>query len=140
MASRTIEEHEAELTELRSRATEIDSEYAGQALPDEIRSEWDQVNLDIEEKTELIGELRAREERVRSLSAEPSSREQGAHFQTRRQPAVEDIWDIASVRAQSRRSRRRPGCSPTTRCAPSSGCSSRTRTPTARTRRAMSRS
>jgi HK97 family phage major capsid protein len=102
MASRTIEEHEAELTELRSRATEIDSEYAGQALPEEIRSEWDQVNLDIEEKTELIGELRAREERVRSLSSEPASRESGAHFQTRRQPAVEDIWDIASVRAQSR--------------------------------------
>jgi hypothetical protein len=36
-----------------------------EALPDEIRAEWDQVNLEIEEKVDLIEELRARQERVR---------------------------------------------------------------------------
>jgi HK97 family phage major capsid protein len=102
MASRSIEEHEAELTELRSRATEIDTEYAGEALPEEIRSEWDQVNLDIEEKTELIGELRARQDRVKSLSSAPEHRESGAGFHTRRQPAVDNIWDTAAVRNVSR--------------------------------------
>jgi uncharacterized membrane protein len=73
MASRTLEEHEQELTELRARATEIDTEYAGEALPDEIRSEWDQVNLDIEAKNDLIDELRARTDRVQALSvADPA--------------------------------------------------------------------
>jgi HK97 family phage major capsid protein len=102
MASRTIEEHEADLTQLRARAQEIDTEYAGEALPDEVRAEWDQVNLEIEERNDLIEELRARQERVRDLSASPEHRESGAHFQTRRQPVVENIWDTASVRAQSR--------------------------------------
>ena len=104
MASRTIEEHEQELIGLRTRATEIDTEYGGQALPEEIRAEWDQVNLEIEERTDLINELRARQERVQALAAEPTNREQGAHFNTRSQRPVEDIWDVAAVRAQSRSS------------------------------------
>jgi HK97 family phage major capsid protein len=102
MASRTIEEHEAELIELRGRVQEIDTEYAGEALPEELRSEWDDKNTEIEEKVSLIEELRARQERVKSLSTDASNRESGADFNTRRQRAVENIWDIASVRAQSR--------------------------------------
>ena len=102
MAARTIEEHEAELTELRSRVTEIDTEYAGEALPDEIRAEWDDKNLEIETKVGLIDELRARHERVESLSKDPASREEGASFHTRSARVQENIWDIASVRAQSR--------------------------------------
>jgi len=102
MASRTIEEHEAELTELRGRVQEIDTEYAGEALPDEIRTEWDDKNIEIEAKVALIDELRARQDRVRAISADPDSREAGASFSTRSARVQENIWDVASVRAQSR--------------------------------------
>lgn len=102
MASRTIEEHEAELTELRGRVTEIDTEYAGEALPDEIRSEWDDKNLEIEAKVALIEELRARHDRVEAIAKDPSAREEGATFSTRSARVREDIWDIASVRRESR--------------------------------------
>jgi HK97 family phage major capsid protein len=102
MASRTIEEHEAELTELRGRVQEIDTEYAGEALPDEIRTEWDDKNLEIEAKVGLIDELRARQDRVKAISADPGSREAGADFHVRSSRVAENIWDTASVRAQSR--------------------------------------
>jgi HK97 family phage major capsid protein len=106
MASRTIEEHEAELTELRGRVQEIDTEYAGEALPDEIRTEWDDKNLEIEAKVGLIDELRARQDRVKAISADPGSREAGADFHVRSARVAENIWDTASVRAQSRSGRR----------------------------------
>jgi hypothetical protein len=102
MASRTIEEHEAELTELRGRVQEIDTEYAGEALPDEIRTEWDDKNLEIEAKVGLIDELRARQDRVKAISADPASREAGADFHVRSARVAENIWDTSSVRAQSR--------------------------------------
>lgn len=102
MASRTIEEHEAELNELRNRVAEIDTEYAGQALPDELRAEWDNANEEIEAKVALIDELRARADRVRALSADPDSREAGATFHTRSARVAENIWDLAAVRSQSR--------------------------------------
>lgn len=98
----TIDEHAAELTELRGRIQEIDTEYAGQALPEETRSEWNTINEQIEGKVSLIEELRAREERVRALSADPAHAESGVSFHTRSNRASENIWDIASVRSQSR--------------------------------------
>ncbi len=100
MASRTIEEHEADLTALRARATEIHQQYQGEEFPENIRAEWDQVNTDIEAKNELVAELRAREDRVRAFSADPGSTERGAHFNVQPQRSV-DIWDTAAVRAQS---------------------------------------
>jgi HK97 family phage major capsid protein len=102
MASRTIEEHEADLNELRSRIAEIDTEYAGEALPDDIRSEWDNANIEVEAKVELLEELRARQDRVRAISEDPSSREAGASFHTRAARVADNIWDLASVRSQSR--------------------------------------
>jgi len=101
MAARTIEEHEAELTELRGRIQEIDTEYAGEALPDEIRGEWDEKNLEIEAKGELIEELRARTDRVSALSGQPENREAGATFHTARPGVVtgEDIYDLSTVRS-----------------------------------------
>jgi HK97 family phage major capsid protein len=101
MAARTIEEHEAELTELRGRIQEIDTEFAGEALPDEIRTEWDDKNVEIEAKVELIDELKARTQRVEALAGDPESRERGASFHTARPGVVtgEDIYDLSTVRS-----------------------------------------
>ena len=102
MASRTIEEHEADLESIRSRVQEIDTEYAGEAFPDEIRAEWDTRNEEIEQKVALIAELRARQDRVTELTKDPKSLEAGASFHVRAARASDNIWDLASVRAQSR--------------------------------------
>jgi HK97 family phage major capsid protein len=101
MAARTIEEHEAELTELRGRIQEIDTEFAGEALPDDIRGEWDEKNLEIERKGELIEELRARMKRVEDLTQDPNAQERGASFQTGRPGVVkgDDIYDLSTVRS-----------------------------------------
>jgi hypothetical protein len=101
MAARTIEEHEAELTELRGRIQEIDTEFAGEALPDDIRGEWDEKNLEIERKGELIEELRARMKRVEDLTQDPNAQERGASFHTDRPGVVkgDDIYDLSTVRS-----------------------------------------
>lgn len=101
MAARSIEEHEAELTELRARVQEIDREFEGAALPDNIRSEWDEKNLEIETKVELLDELRARADRVKNLATATGNSERGAAFNVGR-TGTEDIWDVAAVRSNSR--------------------------------------
>lgn len=102
MAAWTIEEHQAELVELRSRVSEIDKEYEGRALPPALREEWDGKNTEIEAKVDLIEELQARSKRVEELAAGEQNREAGATFSVRAARVQEDIWDLTSVRAHSR--------------------------------------
>jgi len=101
MAALSIEEHEAELTELRARVQEIDTEYAGAALPDDVRAEWNEANGNIEAKVELLAELRARAARIKDLAPDPTHAERGATFNVGR-TGTEDIWDVAAVRSASR--------------------------------------
>ncbi len=101
MAAVTIEEHEARLTEIRGRLTEIDTEFAGQALPDDTRSEWNTLNEELDQTVEVVGELRARQERVESLADKPENREAGASFHTRKSGVVvgDDIYDMTTIRS-----------------------------------------
>jgi HK97 family phage major capsid protein len=101
MASRTIEDHKADLAALKSRAGEIDTQYAGQAMPDDTRAEWDAVNIEIEDKKDLISELEARTARIADLSAEKAHAERGAHFHVAPE-RVTDMYDIAGMRSNSR--------------------------------------
>lgn len=103
MAALTIEEHVAELEEFRNRIQEIDREYAGQALPEATREEWNTLNNDVEAKEALIEELRARQERVRALAGSPAHLEDGAAFHVGRSVrAPDNIWDLAELRSRSR--------------------------------------
>jgi HK97 family phage major capsid protein len=102
MAARTVEEHEADLRAVIERIQEIDTEYAGEALPDAVRTEWNERNEERETKVKLIDELRARQERVQELAGNPGNRESGATFQVRAARVQENIWDVASIRSQSR--------------------------------------
>jgi HK97 family phage major capsid protein len=101
MAAVTIEELDARQTEIRGRLQEIDNEFAGQALPDDTRDEWNRLNEEFEANTKLREELRARIERVEALKDDEEHREQGATFHTARPGATreEDIWDLSTVRA-----------------------------------------
>ena len=44
MEAVTVDGLEARQTEIKGRLAEIDNEFAGQALPDEHRSEWNELN------------------------------------------------------------------------------------------------
>src|SRR4051794_29912029 len=101
MAAVTIEELESRQTEIKGRLAEIDTEFAGEALPDDTRSEWNGLNEEHDRNTELLGELRARQERVSSLADNESNRENGAGFHTPRAGVTrgDDIYDLTTVRA-----------------------------------------
>jgi HK97 family phage major capsid protein len=97
----TIEDLEARQTEVRGRLQEIDTEFAGEALPDDSRDEWNRLNEEVEANDKLLEELYARRERVEQLSEQPENREAGVGFQTRTPGKArgEDIYDLSTVRA-----------------------------------------
>lgn len=99
----TIEEHEAELSELRASVRDIDNEYAGRELPPEQRSAWNDANEAIDKKVKLIAELRAREERVREVTgaADAEERSEGLSFHTKRSGIArgDDIYDLSTLRS-----------------------------------------
>jgi HK97 family phage major capsid protein len=102
VAPLTIDEHAAELATMRARVDEINTEYAGQGFPDEAREEWNTTWEEINAKVALIEELRARQDVLQSAIGDPERHEAGAAFHTRASRASDNIWDLTSVRAQSR--------------------------------------
>lgn len=101
----TIDEIKARRAEIKTRLSEIDSEHAGERIPDHAKSEWNDLNQEDEKLDALGTELVARRERLEELSSD-SSRQvsgDGATFQTRRPGATqgEDIWDLSTVRGSA---------------------------------------
>ena len=74
----SIEEIDARVTEIRSRLTELDTEYRGQVLPDDQRAEWNTLNEEKDNLDELREELEARSQRVAELAGSESHQERGA--------------------------------------------------------------
>jgi HK97 family phage major capsid protein len=91
------------LEEIRGRLQEIDNEYAGAALPEDVRTEWNELNDERERLIPLDEELEAREARLAEIAEDPESREAGATFQTRRPGTTrgDDIWDTSTARGMS---------------------------------------
>jgi HK97 family phage major capsid protein len=94
---------EARNAEIKQRLADINAEYAGQALPEGARTEWDTLNEERDENTRLAAELRARVEQLESLAADDDNTEaafRGKSFQTRRPNAVrnEDVYDLTEYR------------------------------------------
>lgn len=100
----TIEELRQRLAEITSRLQEIDSENAGAPLPEEARTEWNDLNAERDQTEELIGELEARSERIAELVAAPAEQRESiadSRFQARRTGVArgDDIWDLSTVRS-----------------------------------------
>jgi HK97 family phage major capsid protein len=97
----TQEELEARQNEIRGRLREIDAEHANQALPADARTEWNELNEELERNEELLGELRARRARVDQLAEREGNREDGTSFHTAPPGATrdQDIWDLSTVRS-----------------------------------------
>jgi HK97 family phage major capsid protein len=99
---RTLVEVRARLTEIRNRLQELDTEFAGQALPDQERSEFETLMDERVETERLIDELEAREEAVREAATSESAREdeRSLGFNTNRAGSTrgDDIFDLSTVR------------------------------------------
>lgn len=94
----TLDELRSDLGEAESRLREIDAEFSGQPLPEEKRDEWNRLNEDVEEKKQLIGELEARQARVKELSGEPRGTEAGFNVAPERTRG-KDIYDLSTIRS-----------------------------------------
>jgi HK97 family phage major capsid protein len=94
------DELRVEITELKDRMQEIDKEFAGQALPEAERTEFEDSRDKVKENERLIQELDTRDDWIAEGAVDPARREEGATFQTAR-PGVsrgEDIYDLSTVR------------------------------------------
>jgi len=98
LASLTIEERETRLNEIQARLEEIDAEFAGEALSEELREEWNRLRDEQKEQEDTVAELRKRQAQVAENGAKESSREEGAHFNVGFRKTNADIYDLAQIR------------------------------------------
>ena len=98
MAALTIEEREARLKEIQARLEEIDSEFAGEALPPDRHEEWNRLRDEQREQQDTVDELRKRQAQVAENDKREESRESGAHFNTFTRKSEGDIYDLTQIR------------------------------------------
>lgn len=94
----TPEEIKARLGEIQVRLTDIDKEYAGKALSEEARGEFEGLVSEREELDRLDAELRARREKLEEAAPKETAREAGFNIQKERVRGNE-VYDLSTVRA-----------------------------------------
>src|SRR5262252_8964574 len=99
-----VEELRARQSEIKAELERIDNEYRGQALPDEDRTSWNELNAEWDELEAQANELITREERMLELARDPQNPDDpddGPPFQMRRSSATRtaDIWDLTTIRS-----------------------------------------
>ena len=108
--SMTVEERAARQTEIRARFSEIDTEYAGAALPEEAQAEWNSLQIEMEEHETAIAAAEARRRYLAELAGTQEGETSGQPRNSGRRgdtgPAVirrpENIYDLAAIRQQAR--------------------------------------
>lgn len=100
---RTVEEYEARQASIREELRSLDTQWAGQIMPEEQKERWNGLNTELEENSGIIVELKTRQARLEQLSDNHSTREEGSSFQTRRPTrGPSDIYNVWEVRKFAR--------------------------------------
>lgn len=88
------------VAELEKRQAELNTEYDGEAFPEEARTEFLDNKTKIEDTNTLIEELRFREEEVRAAVTNPQNghAERSGQFNVRTSRVEADIYDTDTVR------------------------------------------
>jgi HK97 family phage major capsid protein/HK97 family phage prohead protease len=100
----TVEERAARQDEIKARLAEIDSEYAGSELPDDVRSEWNTLDEEYELHERAIRDANERRERLARLAGEPGRVERPSDYA---RPVVgartaKNIFDLSEIRGLAR--------------------------------------
>lgn len=100
----TVEERAARQSEIKSRLAEIDSEYAGSELPDDVRSEWSSLDEEYELHERAITDANQRRERLARLAGEPGRVERPSDFARPVMNArtAKNIYDLSEIRNMAR--------------------------------------
>jgi HK97 family phage major capsid protein len=95
----TQDQLRADIESKQARLEEIQKESEGERFDDATRSEWNDLNAQVDELNEHVAELDARDERLRVLAEKPENVEKPDQFHTRRAGVVrnEDIYDLSTV-------------------------------------------
>lgn len=100
----SIEERTARQDEIRSRLAEIDVQFAGDALPDDVRAEWDTLNDENSKHDIAIADMKARQERLVTLDGDAArSVEVGGATRTSSTvvKAPENVWALPEYRKRA---------------------------------------
>ena len=100
----TVEERAARQGEIKARLAEIDSEYAGSELPDDVRSEWNTLNEEYDLHERAIKDANERRDRLARLAGEPGRVERPSDYA---RPVVgartaKNIFDLSEIRGLAR--------------------------------------
>lgn len=107
----SIEERAARQSEIRARLSEIDTEFSGAELPEQIRSEWNALEREHGEHQRAIVDQQRRAERLRALADNPAATERvdndAAGYVPNapafvQQRTAGDIFDLTSARNEAR--------------------------------------
>lgn len=96
----TLEERQERIQEIEARIAEIDEEYANQLMPEQVRSEWNDLNAELDEHRATVEEVSRRRERIAQLASNPTSARRAdvnvPDFIRKR--GDEEIYDVAGAR------------------------------------------
>lgn len=99
----TVEERKARQDEIKFRLQEIDTEYSGAELPDEIRTEWDTLEEEHDQHERAINDATKRRNRLARLAGDKSKTENAddyvAPVGSRK---ADNIYDLRSIRNMAR--------------------------------------
>lgn len=100
----TVEERAARQGEIKARLAEIDSEYAGSELPDDVRSEWNALDEEYDLHERAIKDANERRERLARLAGEPGRVERPSDYARPVAGArtAKNIFDLSEIRGLAR--------------------------------------
>lgn len=105
----TVEERSARQSEIRARLAEIDTQYAGAALPQDVQQEWTDLDAEYEEHGRAVQDTMKRRERLAQLADNPAATESVPQQRTAQQryaPSVivkpDNIYDLGEIRNRAR--------------------------------------
>src|SRR5205814_1520804 len=87
--------------EIRSRISELDTEFAGQVVPDEQRGEWNSLNEEFDTNVGVLKEIRARKARVEAINEKDENTDGGLDVPNigRGRVTGEAIFDLTTIRS-----------------------------------------
>ncbi|GGM55569.1 hypothetical protein GCM10012275_28330 [Longimycelium tulufanense] len=100
----TVEEREARKSEIKARLAEIDQEYSGAELPEDIQREWGELDEEFDAHERAIEAANVRRERLRSLAGdgEQGRTLRGSDTGRKSVRRPDNIYDLTEIRNMAR--------------------------------------